>query len=169
MKKVVSVLLAALMIFSCFGVMAFAEGGAEIKQEVSVYVKYLELDETGKAVEVSTDVKKVEKGAAIPAAEMEAWLYYMPREFSEDYEVKEDGYTRTETKTYTFKGFIKEGDESGQLYYFGSTDAIEENTVFVAQYKIEDTIDNITFWELVQSIFARINLIFEYFAKIFEF
>lgn len=169
MKKVLSVLLAALMLVSCFGMMAFAEGGAEIKDPVYVTVKYLALNENGDAQEYTTGPKVVEKGAAVPAAVMEEWLLDMPREFSDDYEVTEDGYTRTETKTYTFKGFVKEGDESGQLYYFGSTDTIDSNTVFVAQYKIEDTIDYVTFWELVQSIFARINRIFEYFSEIFGF
>ena len=165
MKKVVSVLLAMLMVFSCFGVMAFAEDGEQVK----VRVEYLALNEAGKAETFSTKEKLVDKGAEIPSAEMQEWLYDMPREFSEDYEVTEDGYTRTETKTYTFKGFVKEGDESGQIYYFGSTGAIKENTVFVAQYVIKDTIDTVTFWELVQSIFARINRIFEYFNAIFNF
>ena len=165
MKKVVSVLLAMLMVFSCFGVMAFAEDG----EQVEVRVEYLKLNEEGKAETFTTKTKLIDKGAEISSAEMQEWLYDMPREFSEDYEVTEDGYTRTETKTYTFKGFVKAGDESGQLYYFGSTGEINENTVFVAQYVIKDTIDTVTFWELVQSIFARINRIFEYFNAIFNF
>ncbi|MBR2079475.1 MAG: hypothetical protein IJ962_04590 [Clostridia bacterium] len=164
MKKLISVLLAAIMLVSCFGVMAFAEG----EETAYVYVSYLVV-ENGEVVEATIGPKQVTKGQPIPGAEMEAWLFDMPREFSDDYQVTEDGYTRTETKTYTFKGFTKKGDESGQLYYFGSTDEITEDTVFVAQYKIEDTIEFVTFWELVQSIFARINRIFEYFAEIFKF
>lgn len=164
MKKLISVLLAAIMLVSCFGVMAFAEG----EETAYVYVSYLVVKD-GEVVEDTIGPKQVTKGQPIPGAEMEAWLFDMPREFSDDYQVTEDGYTRTETKTYTFKGFTKKGDESGQLYYFGSTDEITEDTVFVAQYKIEDTIEFVTFWELVQSIFARINRIFEYFAEIFKF
>ena len=44
-----------------------------------------------------------------------------------------------------------------------------DGVVFVANYTKKDTGDTVTFWELVQSIFARINLIFEYFAEIFGF
>ncbi|MBQ5905004.1 MAG: hypothetical protein IIW88_03970 [Clostridia bacterium] len=165
MKKLISVFLAAIMLLSCFGVMAFAEG----EENAYVYVTYLVVDDAGEVVEHTIGPKTVKKGEVVPAAEMEAWLLDMPREFSDDYNVTEDNYTRTETRTYTFKGFTKKGDESGTLYYFGSTDAINEDTVFVAQYKIVDTIDTVTFWELVQSIFARFNRIFEYFAEIFKF
>lgn len=170
MKKVLAVMLSVLMLFSCFAVAAFAEGGEEIKNPVVVTVKFKTYDADGNGEADDGVVAKVfEKDAAIESAVMQEWLYDMPREFSVDYEVTEDGYTRTETKTYTFKYFTKEGDESGETYYFGSTDAITEDTVFVAQYKIEDTIDYVTFWELVESIFARINRIFEYFAAIFNF
>ena len=166
MKKLISVLLAAIMLVSCFSVMAFATEETNLAY-VSVVYRYV--DENGNEAEATVGPKSVVKGNVIPAAEMEAWLLDMPREFSYDYQITEDGYTRTETRTFTFKGFAKQGDESGTLYYFGSTDEITEDTVFVAQYKIEDTVDFVTFWELVQSIFARINLIFEYFAEILGF
>ena len=165
MKKVVSILLAALMLVSCFGMMAFAEGEAETVYATVIYL----VPGSGEAVEEQAGPKVVNKGEPIPAAEMEAWLLDMPREFKYDYNVTEDGYTRTETRTYTFKGFSKKGDDSGTLYYFGSTGDIDEDTVFIAEYKITDTIDNVTFWEFIRSIFARFNIIFEYFAAIFKF
>lgn len=166
MKKLLSIFLAALMLLSCFSVMAFAAD-----DDVLVYVTYLVPDNNGdgEPEEVSTEPKLVKKGEPIPAAEMEGWLLDMPREFTYDYNTDEGGFERTETRTYTFKGFTKEGVEGSDLYYFGSTGKIDEATHFVAQYKIEDTIDNVTFWELVQSIFARINKIFEYFSAIFKF
>ena len=168
MKKVVSILLAALMLVSCFGMMAFAEGEAEAVEKVYASVIYL-IPGNGEAEEVQIGPKEVVKGEPISAAEMEAWLFDMPREFKYDYNITEDGYTRTETRTYTFKGFSKQGEEGDTLYYFGSTGPIEENTVFVAEYKITDTVDNVTFWEFIQSIFARFNVIFRYFAEIFDF
>ena len=168
MKKVVSILLAALMLVSCFSMMAFAEDKSEVVETVYATVIYL-VPGYGEAVEEQAGPKIVEKGKPIPAAEMEAWLLDMPREFKYNYDITEDGYTRTETRTYTFKGFSKKGDDSGILYHFGSTGDIDEDTVFIAEYKITDTVDNVTFWEFIRSIFARFNVIFEYFEAIFKF
>lgn len=174
MKKVLSLLLAALMLFSCCGVMAFAADGDEIKEPITVTFKYyvLTFDENGVAngVEYKELNKTMEKGAAITNKMMNTWLDEMPKQVGFDYQVEEDYTTRTETKTYTFKYFTAEGFEDGErLTFEGSVSEISEPTVFIAQYNLEDTIDYVTFWEFVQSIFARINKIFEYFAAIFGF
>jgi hypothetical protein len=94
MKKLISVLLAAIMLVSCFSVMAFATEETNLAY-VSVVYRYV--DENGNEAEATVGPKAVVKGNVIPAAEMEAWLLDMPREFSDDYNVTEDNYTRTET------------------------------------------------------------------------
>lgn len=175
MKKVLSVFLAALMLFSCFGVMTYAADGDEIKEPGEVTFRYLvnTYDENGEpnGVEYYDQVQVIENNSVITSEQMNTWLLLMPKEASYQYTVEEYSTSRKETMSYTFMYFTVEGLEDGTRYTFEGTgaDTIADGTVFVAQYEEKDTGDTTTFWEFVQSVFARINMIFEYFAAIFNF
>lgn len=173
MKKVLSVFLAALMIFSCFGVMAYAEDGGEIKDPIEITFEYYsgEFDAEGKPV-VETFKQTMEKGTVITADQMNSWVdNIIPKQVVYTYTVEEDYTSRTETRTYTFKYFTVKDQDSSIRYTFEGTGEtkINNDCTFVANYNVKDTIDNYTFWEFVQSVFARINKIFEYFSEIFGF
>ena len=183
MKKVLSVFLAALMLVSCFGMMAFAEDGGEVKEPAYVRFKFLVpvTDAEGKVTEIDwyeMDTLQIENYSVITSGQMNTWLSEMPKKVEMDYSYTEDNYTRTETKSYTFLYFtIEGGDDEFRVRFEGTGETKigcenpdpENPIVFVAHYEEKDTKDNTTFWEFVQSIFARINLIFEYFSEIFGF
>lgn len=176
MKKVLAVFLAAVMMLSCFGMAAFAADGEEIKVPIEVTFKYLvnTYDENGVAngVKETTFVQTMEKGTVITAEQMNSWVNdIIPKKVTYDYTVTEDYTTRTESVTHTFMYFTVEGEDSSIRYTFEGTgtNTVDESCTFVANYEVKDTIDNYTFWEFVQSVFARINKIFEYFSEIFGF
>lgn len=176
MKKVLSVFLAAIMMLSCLGMVAFAEDGGEIKDPIQITFKYYvnTYDEAGVAngVETVTFVQTMERNTVITADQMNSWVDdIIPQKVSYGYTVEEDYTSRQETVTYTFKYFTIEGKEDDVRYTFEGTgtEIIAEDCVFVANYDKKDTIDTVTFWEFVQSVFARINKIFEYFSEIFGF
>ena len=171
MKKVLSVFLAALMLFSCFSVMAFAEETE--KKTVTITFKYLvpNEDATGTEERVVEIEKEIENdlGAVLTSEQMDYYLDAMPREFSYSYDA-DDFPTRKESRTYKFMRFASEADPSYKITFAGSgSQVFEKDIVFVAEYDIDDTGEYTTFWEFVQSIFARINVIFEYFSQIFGF
>ena len=183
MKKVLSVFLAALMLFTCFGVMAYAEDGGEIKVPCYIYFEYYTGEFAKDGTPVVSDAETAtficENNSVITSDQMNTWLRDMPKQVVYEYEVEEYGSKRTETVTYTFEYFTIKGHDEGERYKFEGTgeaqmvrdeaDPKGNPIVFVANYTKKDTGDTVTFWELVQSIFARINLIFEYFAEIFGF
>ncbi len=175
MKKVLSVFLAALMLFSCFGVMTYAEDGGEIKDPAIITFKYLvnTYDENGEPNGVTEIAKEfqIENNSVLTSDQMNTFLKEMSKQVSYKYTVEEYGASRQETVTYTFDYFTIEGHDEGERYNFEGTGEtrIADGAVFVANYVEKDTGDNVTFWEFVQSVFARINLIFEYFAAIFGF
>ena len=60
--------------------------------------------------------------------------------------------------------------DGGATTYSGNTLPLATADVtYTAVYAENKKGDNLTFWQLVASIFARINKIFEYFNKIFDF
>ena len=68
---------------------------------------------------------------------------------------------------YIFKGWSADG---GATTYSGNTLPLATADVtYTAVYAENKKGDNLTFWQLVASIFARINKIFEYFNKLFDF
>ena len=147
MKKALAILLSILAVFSMFGVVASAAGE---ESEANIVVMYC--DDEDKVIEVN---------------------YYAPGTILDNKKfpanpVKQD----TETTRYTFKGWRCEND--GKLYYKNTPytitiDAQEGETIkFVAEFSEENIAERQTFWNLIESIFARFNLIFAYFAKIFE-
>lgn len=142
MKKALSVLLSMLMIFSMVGVMAFAEG----EETETVLVEFINEGQVIASIE------------AVPGTIL--------NKYAPEYPTKED----TETTRFTFKGW--ECSEDGKLYYANSTLPVpaegQTKITFTAVYSEEDLSDRMTFWNFIESIFERINLIFEYFATVFS-
>lgn len=72
----------------------------------------------------------------------------------------------TETIEYVFKGWSADG---GKTCYHESTIPLATSDVTYTAVYGEQKIDNsMTFWQFIQSIFDRINAIFEYFDRIFS-
>lgn len=138
MKKALSVVLAMLVLFSMTAFMASA-------QEDLVTVQF------------------INDGAVVFEAQI------APGENLADYEIKNPSKTATETTEYIFSGWVCDYD--GVTYYQNTLPVVPEDAeaiVFVADYMEKDIEVRQTFWNLVESIFHRINLIFQYFATIFE-
>ena len=57
-------------------------------------------------------------------------------------------------------------DES-QVYYRQKLPTVYSDTDFIAVYTVEEKEKTMTFWNLVEMIFSKFNMIFEYFYKIF--
>lgn len=152
MKKALAVLLSIIAVFSMFGIVACAADEADTSNLVPVMFCEKVDEDTNKVLVIN---------------------YYAPGTVLDSekfpaYPVKES----TETTEYIFKGWRCEND--GELYYKNkpytiSADAQKGDTIkFVAEYSEKEIKVTQTFWNFVESIFARINLIFQYFAKIFE-
>lgn len=143
MKKALSVVLAMLMVFSMVGVMAFAEGETR-------YITYTFLDEDGSLIK---EFQMAEDSNVIITT-------LVP-----DEPVKPD----TEDTRYIFKHWEA---EDGTIYYKSTiknpTADTPDTVTFKAVYSEEDISSRQSFWNLIESIFERINLIFEYFAAIFQ-
>ena len=76
---------------------------------------------------------------------------------------------------HTFKGWalVENGEVTDDLDYSSTIptpgdDMLGKTVVYEAQYSVEDYSERQSFWNLVESIFERINKIFEYFALIFK-
>lgn len=150
MKKTLALVLAMLVAFSMFGMVAAAA------DENLVVVKFVYQTETDTEV---IDTIKVAPGVGItPDLVPDA-----PNEFK----VEKDG----KTYKYTFKGW--KSSENQQTYYDSGiptpTEAqLGKTIVYSAEYSVEDYSERQSFWNLIESIFERINMIFEYFATIFN-
>ena len=137
MKKALSLLLSVLMIFSCMTVAVFAEDATPAYYTV----KFVDWDGT---LLTSTPYSPGEVVTA-PAN---------PTRTSDDKKVE-----------YVFKGWSADGGNT--IYHAGTIPIATEDVTYTAVYAENKKSDNLTFWQLVQSVFARINQIFEYFAEIF--
>ena len=73
----------------------------------------------------------------------------------------------TEKAKYTFTGWTAEGSE--EVYSAAQLPAATENATYVAKYAEEEIKEGQSLLKFIATIFERINLIFEYFAKIFGF
>ncbi len=147
MKKALAVLLSVLAVFSMFGVVAFAADDVD-RSELVVVEYYDDNNNLIKTFEVRPGTIIDKYAPANPEKEA------------------------TESERYIFKGWRCELD--GKLYYENSVQQVFESceagstVVFRAEYSVENIAERQTFWNLIESIFERINLIFAYFAKIFE-
>ena len=144
MKKILALVLAVLVALSVFAVATFAVG-----EEVTVQFKN------------GDDVLITEK-MIVGEGDLSALVPANPtKESTADY-------------NYIFKGWQLEGDTSGQLYQKNTInnpteDDAGKTLIYVAVYAQDEIHETITFWNLVESIFARINSIFRYLASIFRF
>ena len=150
MKKTLAMLLAILVALSMLSVAAFAEENTEASDKVTVYFKV-----DGNVVSEVT-ITKGQVASITPA---------IPDNPTKASDGKYD---------YTFKGWVVEGDANGEVWYKETIKTpgadFEGNEItYVAEFSKEEVKSNQTFWNFIESIFERINRIFQYFAKIFDF
>lgn len=142
MKKTLALVLSLLVAFSMFSVVAAAATEVTVKFVVD-----------GEVVETL----KVAPGTAI--------IPDLVPEVVREYTAEKDG----KTFKYTFKGW--KSSENQNIYYdkgIPTPTGDAEIIVYEAQYAEEDYSERQSFWNLVESIFERLNKIFEYFATIFN-
>ena len=150
MKKALALLLSIIAVFSMFGVVACAADAEEPDTDGLVIILFC--DDTGKTI----DQKYFAPGTILDKDEFPA------------YPSKES----TETTEYIFKGWRCEND--GNIYYNEDVYQIASNAEgssvirFTAVYSEKEITATQSFWNFVESVFARFNLIFQYFAKIFQ-
>lgn len=142
MKKIIAVLLSVLVLFSAFGVAAFAGNEDEVTEEpVYFTVTFVDYDGTHIAS------RQVLKGKNVNAP-------MNPERAS------------TEDTDYIFKGWSADGGAT--IYHAETLPVATVDVTYTAVYAEEAHKDNLTFWQLVASIFERINQILEYFYKLFD-
>ncbi len=164
MKKALSIILSVLVVFSMLGMCAAAE--EETGNEAATDLVTVTFIVDGKVYGVVNTkpglifVDRVSKGgdaelgvpAKAPADGKE--FIFKHWEVAKNVTVDENGnYTYEPTGITTFTANIPAAEED--VYYF-------------AVFAEEDVVENQSFWAFVKSIFERINMIFEYFAKVFE-
>lgn len=143
MKKALSLALALLMTFSMFGVMAFAA-----EDTAPIHVIFV------------VDGKTVKD------------IYVQDNTILTPYAPENPEKADTDTTRYTFKGWKSASDDN---YYYQNTlpvatlDGAEtREIVYTAVFSEEDISGRQSLWNLIESIFERINLLFEYFATVFN-
>lgn len=149
MKKALAVVLSVLVVFSMFS-MAVSAATVDIN-EANVIVEF---------VVNGVSVKRVGYSSIKNAEAMD---------FPDENQAPKQYESPNGDKRYTFVGW--ESSVDGEIYYPGTLRDHPEaaGIILTAVYSEEDISARQSFWELVESIFARINLIFEYFATIFNF
>lgn len=139
MKKTLALILAVLVAFSMFTFATFAE------------------DATSSTVKVTF----VNDGAEYAVVDVTPGLpmtSYVP---ADPTKAAGDGVE------YIFKGWSTEG--SDEIYYKNTIPSPSADITYVAVYSEKEVKETQSFWNFIQSIFARINLIFKYFEEIFSF
>lgn len=141
MKKTLAVLLAVLVALSALSVAAFAA------------------DKTVKFMDEDTELAAVQ--FTVGAGDLSPFVPENPTKESNG------------KYTYTFKGWQLDGDKSGKLYQKGTipnpAESDPDTIIYNAVYAQQEIYENQTFWQFVESIFARINSIFRRLAQIFRF
>lgn len=151
MKKTLAMLLAVLVALSMFSVAAFAEDSVATEAGKVTVIFKIEAD----AKDYKTIIFDVTGNDSITSL--------VPENPTKASDGKND---------YTFKGWVIEGDESGNIYYKDSipTPTAEDagkTITYIAAFKTEPVKKTQTFLNFIESIFERINLIFRYFENIF--
>ena len=139
MKKTLALILAMLVAFSMFSVAAVATDNL-------VSVQFVDYD--GKEIQSSS----VTIGDSISAC-------------APDNPVREN----TDKAEYTFAGWKSNNPEDTKVYSKYQLPAATENVVYTATYSEEKVTSGQNLLQFFRSIFERINLIFQYFATIFNF
>lgn len=157
MKKALSIVLSVLVIFSMFSMAVSAAPGEDYNENI-VTITFKVEGEVYKEI-------KVMPGALFNEYLIEGGVA----------ELVPPTKASTETTKYIFRCWVNEADGSeGQPGTFPAAPKAEEGetqitqVTYVADFTPVDIIENQTFWAFLQSIFERINKIFEYFAKVFE-
>lgn len=160
MKKTLSIILAVILMFSAVSVMAFAEDATD---EGLVTINfYVDAEDIG-----STPFHTIK---VLPGKN------FTDRLVTGEEAIGDPEKAPTEEVEYIFKGWSKyntETDSTDPTVYVAGTIPVVENAdeaviCYVAVFAEQEVRENQTFWQFVASIFARINAIFEYFAKVFE-
>ncbi|MBE6775940.1 MAG: hypothetical protein E7543_07115 [Ruminococcaceae bacterium] len=147
MKKALSVLLSVLVIFSMLGMAVSAADEDLIK------IEFVIDDEVVQTLNVAPGVdyrELINEKYKVPTKE------------------PADG------KEYIFKYWVNDASKNtsstSQLPIISADDYASGITSirYVADFAEQDIKENQSFWAFVESIFERINMIFEYFAKVFE-
>ena len=142
MKKTLALILAMLVAFSMFSVAAVAV----VETDNLVSVQFVDYD--GKEIRSAS----VTIGDSISA--------YAP-----DDPVREN----TDKAEYTFAGWKSNNPEDTKVYSKYQLPAATENVIYTATYSEEKVTAGQNLLQFFRSIFERINLIFQYFATIFNF
>ncbi len=143
MKKALSIVLSLLVIFSVFSCVAVAASDA------TVTVQFVS---DGKILKTDT----LHAGDAIiaPANPSKA---------------------ATEEKEFTFVGWTEDENGEGKVYQASNLGLVPadlaDGTVitYYAKFAEDEVVVRQTFWNFIESLFERINLLFEYFAAVFGF
>lgn len=138
MKKIIAVLLSVLMLFSAFSIVCFAE---EETPETYYTISFLDYDGT------VLGTRKIVENGVVDAPENPS------RENTKEVE-------------YIFKGWS--ADDGATVYAPKTLPIATADVTYTAVYAEDVIEDTFTFWNFVQSIFDRINLIFEYFFRLFD-
>lgn len=146
MKKALSILLSVLVVLSMFGMVAAAED-IPVSEDI-VDVKFMVDEQVIYELQVKPGIIFVSRLDALGVPEKES----------------------TETTKYTFMYWE---NEHGNHFTTGNIPAVDENfegeeIIYKAVFAEEDIVENQSFFKFLQTIFERINMIFEYFAKVFE-
>lgn len=139
MKKTLALILAMLVAFSMFSVAAVATDNL-------VSVQFVDYD--GKEIQSSSVAIGDSISACAPANP-----------------VREN----TDKAEYTFVGWKSNNPEDTKVYSKYQLPAATEDVIYTATYSEEKVTSGQNLLQFFRSIFERINLIFQYFATIFNF
>lgn len=149
MKKALSVLLAVLMMFSLCSV-AFAKDSEDSASKQQVVLTFLNHDLTTYETKVAYANEKF-TGPAVS-----------PTRANETIDGKE--------YSFKFRGWAEynNGEVGEKIYNTQTFDYVSADTTYIAVYAKEEVEEIMTFWNLIQMIFSKFNMIFEYFFEIFK-
>lgn len=160
MKKTLALVLALLVAFSMFSVVSFAaDGEATVPQEKAPITVIFIVD--GNVVQEISVQDGTILTPYVPAPPEKA-----------DTEMRDPETNEIKKIRYTFKGWKTEGDDNlyhNNTFPVAKLDGAETRTIiYTAEFSEKDISDRQSFWNFIESIFERINLLFEYFATVFN-
>jgi len=162
MKKALALVLSLLVAFSMFAVVAAAEGEVSESKTITIQFVY-------QTPGVGGEDSKPDESKTISTVTIAPGVYLptgvVPEIVNEFKGLGADG----KKYKYTFKGWRSSADD--KLYYAGTIKFAEDAPAAVtmtAEYSMEDISGRQSLWNLIESIFERLNRIFEYFAKVFN-